>query len=180
MGWWWDQEKGRNSEPKPEITAQGPSENHIPPPISRDEQAFADLKELFANIDPEATATASTAARTAIENPAIIPDSQDSLYMSTMSCWQCWDLAYYCSSMGGQMNNVYRFGGLRSCNDAWAQWRFCMRTKAMSEDTRRAKIREWNQMREAKYKVSRSSEDIWNVRTEPVENPYGKGTDEFH
>lgn len=72
------------------------------------------------------------------------------------------------------MNNVYRYGALRSCSELWAQWRFCMRTKAMGDETKKEKIREFNREKAAKYKVGRSSEDVWEIRTEPVENAFSR------
>lgn len=42
----------------------------------------------------------------------------------------------------------------------------------MSDETKREKIREYNMKKAIKYKVGRSSEDIWEVRTEPVEHPF--------
>jgi len=129
------------------------------------------LKSLFAQIDPERTATAASAAAHTIANPEV---ERESFYASTMKCSQCFDLAYYCSSAGGQLNNVYRYGALRSCSDLWAQWRFCMRTKAMGEETKRKRIREFNREKAARYKIGRSSEDVWEVRTEPVENAFSR------
>lgn len=137
---------------------------------SRDQQAYEELKGLFASVDPERAAAAATRARELQEEEQ--DDYSDSIYASTMSCSNCFDQAFYCSSIGGQLNSVYRYGALRSCSDLWAQWRFCMRTKVMSEETKREKIREYNMKKAIKYKVGRSSEDIWEVRTEPVEHPF--------
>ena len=139
---------------------------------TREEHAFQDLKSILTDIDPQRSERAASAARIQAETkPDVV---EDSLYDSNMSCSQCWDLAYQCNGMGGQLRNVYRYGGLRSCHEWWAQWRFCMRTKAMSEDTRRVKIREWNQKKALKYKMGRSSEDVWETRDEAVEKPFSK------
>jgi len=139
-------------------------------PAGRDQQAYEELKGLFASVDPERAAAAATRARELQDQGQ--DDYSDSIYASTMSCSNCFDQAFYCSSIGGQLNSVYRYGALRSCSDLWAQWRFCMRTKVMSEDTRKENIREFNMKKAVKYKVGRSSEDIWEVRTEPVEHPF--------
>ena len=95
-----------------------------------------------------------------------------------MKCSLAFDHAYYCSSMGGQLNNIYRYGGLRSCKEQWKQWRFCMRTKAMGEEERRKRIREWYMEREARKRVGRSSERVWDVRTEPVVGAFSKSVDD--
>lgn len=192
MGWWSRTDDAASADnqqqPTPPLSAiapqvpssDAPDEQHTTPPtnpltpprvLGRDAAAYEELKSLFAQIDPE---RASTAASTAAHTIAHPEEERESFYSSKMSCSQCFDLAYYCSSAGGQLNNVYRYGALRSCSDLWAQWRFCMRTKAMGEETKRRRVREFNQEKAAKYKVGRSSEDIWEVRTEPVENAFSR------
>lgn len=196
MGWWWNQigptqssttagdsaslkptetssiSEFRNAETIPStITTTAPS-LQASPPLDRNQQAFEELKSLFGEIDSERAAQAATRAKACVEKPK--EDYSNSIYASTMSCSQCFDQAYYCSSMGGQLNNVYRYGALRSCTEQWAQWRFCMRTKMMSEDNKKISIREFNQRRAAKYKTGPSSEDVWEIRKEPVENPFSR------
>lgn len=137
---------------------------------SREAQAYEELIDLFTSIDPEKTAVAAATAREIASRPPEEP--RESMFADTMSCSQCFDMAYYCSSVGGQLNNVYRYGALRSCSDLWAQWRFCMRSKAWGDETRRIKTREFNREKAAKFKIGKSSEDIWEVRKEPVENAF--------
>lgn len=191
MSWWWSQDgrslktqdANQNAPPgddnnirptsAPIVKSSGNSAPNIETPartLSRDEQAYEELKDLFRGIDTQRANQAATHAKEYVERPK--EDYSNSLYASTMSCSACFDQAYYCSSVGGQLNNVYRYGALRSCSDLWAQWRFCMRTKVMSEDTKHSKIREFNQRRAAKYKMGPSSEDVWELRKEPVENPF--------
>lgn len=87
-----------------------------------------------------------------------------------MSCRQAFDLAFYCQSPGGQFNAVYRHGSMRSCSEHWADFRFCMRVKGYSEETKAAAIREHYRQREArKYGPGQpSSEDVWEGRDEKV------------
>lgn len=47
-----------------------------------------------------------------------------------------------------------------------------MRSKAWGDETRRVKTREFNREKAAKYKIGKSSEDIWEARKEPLENPF--------
>jgi len=186
MPWWSSSEQADVKAPLPEpvndvnasqpVSAQSSpsktpnSTSVLPSAGSRDQQAYEELKGLFASVDPERAAAAATRARELQEEEQ--DDYSDSIYASTMSCSNCFDQAFYCSSIGGQLNSVYRYGALRSCSDLWAQWRFCMRTKVMSDETKREKIREYNMKKAIKYKVGRSSEDVWEVRTEPVEHPF--------
>jgi len=139
-------------------------------PVDRDAQAYEELIDLFASIDPDQTKRAASVAREVASRPA--EELRDSMFATQMSCSQCFDMAYYCSSIGGQLNNVYRYGALRSCSDLWAQWRFCMRSKAWGEETRKMKIRDFNREKAAKYKIGKSSEDVWEVRREPVHSPF--------
>ena len=181
MGWWSssnapDDVKAPLPDPGPPASQQttpatSPADAVIP--SSRDEQAYQELKDLFSSINPERAAAAAARAKE-ISNE-VKDDHYDSIYASTMSCSQCFDQAFYCSSIGGQLNNVYRYGALRSCSDLWQQWRFCMKTKVMSDDTKRDKIREYNMQKALKFKIGRSSEDVWETRTEAVPHPFSPG-----
>ena len=196
MSWWWSKEQqstdvpgaadtpqrapGATTQPEPALPSTAPPSHSqpsssTPNTLSRDEQAYQELKDLFSQIDPERSTAAAALAKESVTK--IPEDYSNSIYASTMSCSQCFDQAYYCSSIGGQMNSIYRYGALRSCSDLWAQWRFCMRTKTMSEETKRTKIREFNQKKAAKYKLGASSEDVWELRKEPVENPFSRSAE---
>lgn len=183
-GWWWGSQPSPSSE-KPGnpimSTPATPTDNTSTTPLSRDEQSLADLRNLFASIDPERAAAATAAVKDKAEKRANAAadedDDPESLYPATMKCSSCFDQAYYCSSLGGQMTNIYRYGGMRSCSDLWAQWRFCMRTKAMGAEEKKERIREWEQRKVVKYKLGRSSEDVWHVRDVPVERPFSKDYD---
>ena len=191
MGWWWSDSSSEEStcQSKPEsdpalrqsTTPSAPLQDEssadvIPlsntRPRTREEAAFAELKELFTTINPEAASRADETARN--PPPPASEELAETLYPIKMSCSQAFDQAYYCSSMSGQLGNVYRYGGLRSCTEQWKQWRFCMRTKAMSDDEKKRRIREFYMEKNAKKRVGRSSERIWEVRTEPVVGAFGK------
>jgi hypothetical protein len=89
-----------------------------------------------------------------------------------MSCRQAFDDAFYCQSLGGQFNNVYRYGALRSCSEHWSQFWFCMRTRSKAEETKRREIQEWYRKKEEKYRVGPSSEDVWEERNERVDRAF--------
>jgi hypothetical protein len=93
-------------------------------------------------------------------------------FPETMSCRQAFDDAFYCQSLGGQFNNVYRYGSLRSCSEHWSQFWFCMRTRQKGEETKKQEIQEWYKKREEKYRVGPSSEDVWEERAEKVERAF--------
>jgi hypothetical protein len=116
-----------------------------------------------------------------------------------MSCRDAFDAAFYCNSMGGQFNNLYRYGTVRDCKENWNDFWFCMRTRSFGavqkEEAIRSRYREKERMKygkEGKEKlesenVGRSSEDIWKSRERVMEwgeafnapfPPRFEGTDE--
>ncbi|KAF8426676.1 hypothetical protein EV426DRAFT_702277 [Tirmania nivea] len=96
----------------------------------------------------------------------------ESTFPTEMNCLHAFDQVWYCYSLGGQFLNVYRYGTLRDCSTQSADWRFCMRTKVYGETTRRAMILQHYKQKAAKYKQGLSSEDIWSIRTAPVEDAF--------
>lgn len=95
-----------------------------------------------------------------------------------MSCREAFDNAFYCQSLGGKFNDIYRFGEMKSCSDHWSSFWFCMRTKSKPEDTKARLIKEHYMQRAAKYKLGPSSEDVWEVRSEPLEGAFRGNPDE--
>jgi hypothetical protein len=78
--------------------------------------------------------------------------------------------------MGGQFNNLYRYGTVRSCSESWNDFWFCMRTRSYGsrekEEAIRARYREREKVRYGKERrennkseeLGRSSEDVWKSR----------------
>lgn len=79
-------------------------------------------------------------------------------------------MAFYCQSVGGQWNSIYREGSVRSCSDHWADFWACMRIKGYQGALREEAVREHYRKKEhAKYGPGRpSSEDVWQSRTAKV------------
>lgn len=154
--------------PPPTGTTSVPDEASSPTkPLSRDEQAQAELDELIRTLntpDLRAATVRSSVTNTAETGLASTTDAEDSLYPSTLSCRAAFDSAYYCQSLGGQFNAVYRFGTLKSCSDHWAQWRFCMRLKTVPEEQKAERVQRWYKEREAKVRAGRNSEEVWSIR----------------
>jgi hypothetical protein len=88
-----------------------------------------------------------------------------------MSCRAAFDSAFYCQSVGGQFTNLYRYGGVRNCSAEWSQFWFCMRTNRgmMSDERREEAVQGHYAGRARKYRDGPSSEDVWELREEPVE-----------
>jgi hypothetical protein len=93
-------------------------------------------------------------------------------YPTSLSCRDMFDYAYHCNGLGGQWVSVYRDGKMQSCSEQWDDFWFCMRTRSLPADVRAEQIRErWRAKEEARYYApgKRSSDDIWESRTEPVQ-----------
>ncbi|KAF1353341.1 hypothetical protein BDV97DRAFT_346348 [Delphinella strobiligena] len=105
----------------------------------------------------------------------------NALYPRTMSCRQAFDQAFYCQSMGGKFNDLYRYGSIQSCSQHWGAFWFCMRVKNLGDTERERSIAEWYENREERLKKERggSSEDVWEIRTEPVKKAFWKNPDEI-
>jgi hypothetical protein len=85
-----------------------------------------------------------------------------------MSCRAAFDSAFYCSSLGGHFNDIYRHGQLRSCSENWNDFWFCMRTKN-SYNPREVKerlVQERYREKEERLRSGPNSEDVWRLRGE--------------
>ncbi|KAF2460622.1 hypothetical protein BDY21DRAFT_335916, partial [Lineolata rhizophorae] len=164
----------RDTTMKPDVSPR--KENDT---IDSDVEAF--LAELAADdlSDPTARQASSPKASSTKQSSTPQPSSAlaESLLPTTMSCRQAFDQAFYCQSVGGQFNNVYRYGGLRDCAENWSAWMFCMRTRSQPEKQRRELIREHYRQRAEKYRTGPSSEDVWEARTELVQAAFHKDPD---
>ena len=102
------------------------------------------------------------------------------LYPATMSCRQAFDQAFYCQSLGGKFNDLYRFGHLHDCSEQWGAFWFCMRVRTLPEKEREVKIREYYRERDERRVRARggSSEDVWELRTVAVKEAFQRNPDE--
>ncbi|KIO30740.1 hypothetical protein M407DRAFT_20267 [Tulasnella calospora MUT 4182] len=85
-------------------------------------------------------------------------------------CMQLLDTFFQCYALGAQVKSLYRHGRTSECSHKFQDFKFCLSNKSMSEEERREA---WIQRRAewwATRRLERSSEDIWEARTEPLEN----------
>ncbi|RFU27708.1 hypothetical protein B7463_g8632, partial [Scytalidium lignicola] len=130
-------------------------------------------------------------------SPTSVPEEErldplaEVILPTTMSCRQAFDAAFYCQSLGGQFNNLYRYGNIRSCSENWSDFWFCMRTRSYTGTDKEEMIRKHYREREkVRYGKEggpgRSSEDVWKSRDRKLEwgaafnvpEPEWHGTDE--
>ncbi|KAK0366024.1 hypothetical protein LTR94_004631 [Friedmanniomyces endolithicus] len=103
------------------------------------------------------------------------------LYPRTMSCRQAFDHAFYCQSLGGKFNSLYRYGRLEGCSEQWGAFWFCMRIRTMGQgEGKEAAVRGYYAEREEKRRGERGagSEEVWGVRTRAVERAFQRDPDE--
>lgn len=164
-----------------------------PPALTREEQAdaeFADLVKEFSSsnvADDVPTATPTTSGPTAkvvrprrVYEPQIFEDGTidirpEVMHPQAMNCRQQFDQAFYCQSLGGKFNDIYRYGEFKSCSEQWGAFWFCMRTRTLDDDAKAAETTAFYADRDAKRKEKHgSSEDIWDLRTRSVQRAFWK------
>ncbi|KAK4504753.1 hypothetical protein PRZ48_002715 [Zasmidium cellare] len=161
-------------------------------PQTQEEKADAELEALINSFAAEANDTkptpSSTQTQTQPQKPdpepsRILPDgsldiSPEAIYPRTMSCRQQFDQAFYCQSLGGKFNDIYRYGHLNSCSEQWGAFWFCMRNRTLPEEQKAKAIKEFYRERDERRKRERgSSEDVWEIRKVAVERAFGEDPD---
>ncbi|MCJ1430002.1 hypothetical protein MMC29_007917 [Sticta canariensis] len=189
MGWPWSSKESRNDDQLPPSTQSSPESFHqdsfpltddaaTKRPLTRDEAADAELLEILKAIQDEPTPQAPepilSKARSQTTIPYSVPESTPtsepitpaSIHPTTMSCRAAFDHAFYCQSLGGQFNSIYRQGTVRSCGHLWADFWFCVRMNRgwMSDSERKERVLERYRRKERKYVDGPSSEDVWKAR----------------
>lgn len=132
--------------PQPERNSSSSINSESPSIVSRrqptrDEIAESELRtlleELEADVRPSSTKYNRFMKTLPKQNSASKPSNltlEEELLPTEMSCRQAFDAAFYCQSLGGQFNNLYRYGGIRSCSENWKDFWFCMRTKSYTPE----------------------------------------------
>lgn len=125
------------------------------------------------NSTPEAEFS-SLLSTTENDNPTNQPRLSplaESLLPTTMDCETAFNLAFYCQSLGGQWNAIYRHGTIRSCSEQWEDFWFCMRAKGAGDGpVKENMIRDhYREKLLRKYGNGKpNSEDVWKERRERV------------
>lgn len=191
MSWWWRDQSSRsqpslskNGEaPEPSLSykeelpakrlqTQTPKSD-IAQEDERDPDLLALLKELQLETGDKVRISKDRSDSPPPSNvPAPDDISPDSLYPREIHCRSALDYAMFCQSFGGQFVNVYRYGSLRSCSNHWQDFWLCMRTRKWSGEARAQAIQDHYRKKSIKYKTGPSSEDIWEVRMEPLRNAF--------
>ncbi|KAL5115915.1 hypothetical protein ACEQ8H_006231 [Pleosporales sp. CAS-2024a] len=115
---------------------------------------------------PSCPATQAATPTQTAPSPSNDSDALDPLLPRTMSCRAAFDSAFYCSSLGGHFNDIYRYGQLRTCSEHWSDFWFCMRVKNSYSGThiKERMVQERYRDKEEKLRQGPSSEDVWRLR----------------
>jgi hypothetical protein len=161
--------------PTIESTQNEVVESKRPRKLTRDEQAEVELQQFLQELEePQSSRTKLSSKAQQASEVDTSPISQDKLFPTTMSCRAAFDSAFYCQSLGGQFTNLYRYGGMRDCSEQWSNFWFCMRTNRgfMTDEERKDKIQAHYKSRARKYVVGPSSEDVWKLRQDMLQEPF--------
>ncbi|KAF2156024.1 hypothetical protein K461DRAFT_290986 [Myriangium duriaei CBS 260.36] len=170
-----------SSRPKPATQAKPQHSTPSPPqPSSEPTSSWSNLWQR-APVSPPQPTDIPTEPSVPSTSESKLDISPRALRPRTMSCRAAFDSAFYCASLGGKFNDIYRFGSLQPCSEHWDAFWFCMRNRSISGDTSEEKgerIADYYEAREERERIrragGRSSEDIWEIRTEPVERAFWK------
>ncbi|KZZ96911.1 hypothetical protein AAP_00554 [Ascosphaera apis ARSEF 7405] len=175
MGWWWKSSDKSSagktdSHPYPAVDDAAKLQDSRPDAQKSAATDDAELNELLSQWQGLDGSSSNQSQTPESPNTPHTPKdiSEYNLYPREMSCRSAFDYAFFCQSFGGQFVNVYRYGGLRSCSDRWSEFWFCMRTNQLPDGERQAAIADYYRKKAIKYKTGPSSEDVWEMRTEPV------------
>ncbi|CAA9962500.1 DUF3128 domain containing protein [Pyrenophora teres f. maculata] len=126
--------------------------------------------------------TVSSSASQATSADTSTTEEFDPSLPRTMSCRAAFDSAFYCSSLGGHFNDIYRHGQLRSCSEHWNDFWFCMRTKNSysGQDVKERMIQDRYREKENTLKSGPNSEHVWRKRGpgEEVKGAFSKAAEE--
>lgn len=188
MGWLWSSPSEAAPSSAQENTTSSPQSAAAPPaapdhqtsskPLTREELAEKELQSFLQEIEADTRPSSTKYNRVPRQPPS--PNSSpndeplsEQLLPRTMSCREAFDAAFYCNSLGGQFNNLYRYGTVRSCSENWSDFWFCMRTRTLGdkekEEAIKARYREKEKRRYGRDEIGKSSEDVWKSREKKME-----------
>jgi hypothetical protein len=134
-----------------------------PSPDQSNEATSSTISEVTPTVKPDTASSKKQALHEKIDRSiAPLPE--------TMGCQVAFDMAAKCAGLGGKFRQNYRYGGTQSCSHLWSDFGFCMRTRGMPEEVKKAQIKERYREKEIAFLSGPNSEDVWQERDKPLEN----------
>ncbi|EMD31198.1 hypothetical protein CERSUDRAFT_100650 [Gelatoporia subvermispora B] len=84
------------------------------------------------------------------------------------SCWRLFDEFLSCNGVRMQMTSLYRYGHMSECSQKYEDFKFCMSIKSSHPEEKRDAWIHRRAVWWAHRRLGKSSEDVWDVRTEPL------------
>lgn len=81
------------------------------------------------------------------------------------------DHFFMCYTLKNQFIHYYRYGQRPDCSSKWKDFMWCVRSKRQNKEEEQRMLREKRLEKLEILKKGRNSEEIWTVRTQPVESP---------
>lgn len=189
MGWLWSAAASPSTSQENTITSPQPKSQPPPisqqsprsKPLSQEELAEKELQSFLQEIEADTRPSSTKYNRVPRQPPPLDASHSttskeplsEQLLPTTMSCREAFDAAFYCNSLGGQFNNLYRYGTVGSCSENWSDFWFCMRTRSYGDKEKqeliRARYREKERRKYARDEIGKSSEDVWKSRDKKIE-----------
>ncbi|KAF1845364.1 uncharacterized protein K460DRAFT_107977 [Cucurbitaria berberidis CBS 394.84] len=169
MSWWPFSGSGTDAKAQPKDQQPLPTAPQPMPPTTTTQTPppspaphDPDFYAAHPHLAPPSFSTTSSSTTT---DNAPEPEFDPSL-PRTMSCRAAFDSAFYCSSLGGHFNDIYRHGQLRACSEHWNDFWFCMRTKNSysGRDVKERMVQDRYREKENRLKAGPNSEDVWVKR----------------
>ncbi|KAJ3065995.1 hypothetical protein HDU98_010674 [Podochytrium sp. JEL0797] len=86
------------------------------------------------------------------------------------SLWAAFDTLQLCYTVIPQMKSYYRYGSFRDCKQARKDFMFALRLKGKSDEEAAYLAKERDDGNFRKKITERSSEGVWQLRSEPPAN----------
>jgi len=173
------------SQPKATRTQEEQADAEVAAFLKTFEGAASNKPQPTSSSEPitQAHPTEPTPAEKPDDHDRILPDGTlnihpSAIYPRTMSCRETFDNAFYCHSLGGKFNDVYRYGHLKDCSEQWGAFWFCMRINTLPDRDKQRMVRDYYAARdERRRKEFGSSEDVWEIREKAVTSAFGRDPD---
>ncbi|OCH84397.1 hypothetical protein OBBRIDRAFT_409622 [Obba rivulosa] len=85
------------------------------------------------------------------------------------SCWHLFDDFLACNGVRMQLQSLYRYGHMSECGRKYEDFKFCMSIKSLHPEEKRDAWIHRRAVWWAQRRLGKSSEDVWDVRPEPLQ-----------
>ena len=84
------------------------------------------------------------------------------------------DEFFMCYTPKSQLVHYYRHGVQKDCRERWRDFKWCVSTRMGSEEEQQKMLRDKRLERLAELRRGPNSERVWEIRDEPLQDPWGR------